>query len=433
MLSCARTEMATDDKGWLTIATNRMSRCKCAHQALHCLNAYELIRKYRCESCGAVMMCACEESFARRFLPHQIGRATEIESRRHVPVTHGFVPGTCNSCRGLPPQASPTKGHYGRTSKVYRFYWREIAFETIERFGHWMDTQGLTDWLIIRSKHKDMYDSIEKQVVAEIKAAHQQSPKYDYREESSADVIKKYQIPIVNLNGVYVKGGQKGAQLMLDGTVCSPEHFVARHYELEGYSVIIAESIPFHVIFGTYMWIVIQDMTDPQIQTVAFGERAAFESGARGPMVHTVLPNDFGTKAYAKRRTDSIEEHFLQLPTSKDELLWTFDYWTKPSKDLRNYLWAHRPDDVARARQIVAVLPIDVTIRILRFLVTAYWDRYCGWPDLLVYRNDTYHFVEVKSSKDSLSEQQKQWIREQYNDLNVPFTLVKIVRSGWAI
>jgi hypothetical protein len=33
----------------------------CLHERTECLNEHELIRKYRCLDCEAVMMCACDE------------------------------------------------------------------------------------------------------------------------------------------------------------------------------------------------------------------------------------------------------------------------------------------------------------------------------------------------------------------------------------
>lgn len=36
------------------------------------------------------MMCDCDEDFARKYLPHQISEATELETKKRVPVTIGF-------------------------------------------------------------------------------------------------------------------------------------------------------------------------------------------------------------------------------------------------------------------------------------------------------------------------------------------------------
>jgi len=39
-----------------------------------------------------------------------------------------------------------------------------------------------------------------------------------------------------------------------------------------------------------------------------------------------------------------------------------------------------------------------------------YWKNFCGWPDLLVFDDKSFFFVEVKSRNDKLSEDQKNWL-----------------------
>jgi len=159
-------------------------------------------------------------------------------------------------------------------------------------------------------------------------------------------------------------------------------------------------------------------------------KRQPFEEGRRGKEVWTHLPEDFGTIEYADRRSGAIEEHFTSvLASDRDELLWQFDYWLTGSERLREYLWAHHPEDIALARQIVQVLPSDVVLRILRYLIGSYWGRFCGWPDLLAYNTNGFIFLEVKSSNDKLSEDQKHWIEGNATLLNLPFKLVKIHKT----
>src|SRR6516165_5907427 len=74
----------------------------CPHSNVRCLSEFELIRKYRCESCGAVMMCACDESIGRKFLARQLEFGAELDTKRGVPVTAGFQPRVCEECRSLP-------------------------------------------------------------------------------------------------------------------------------------------------------------------------------------------------------------------------------------------------------------------------------------------------------------------------------------------
>lgn len=125
----------------------------------------------------------------------------------------------------------------------------------------------------------------------------------------------------------------------------------------------------------------------------------------------------------------AIEEHLAQLLPERDELLWTFDYWRPMSADLRQYRWAHREEDVDRARKLVEILPPRTVIAILLYLVDDYWGRFLGWPDLLLHRPDAFRFVEVKSSSDKLSQEQKHWIAENHDRLHLPFAIAKIHRA----
>jgi hypothetical protein len=319
---------------------------------------------------------------------------------------------------------------YGRTSKIVRYYWREIAFETIRRFGEWTESQGYSDWLTALEKHQEKYNSIEREVIGEIKELHRRSPKYVYQEESQNEVLTKHQIEVVRLDGTYVKKAESGVAILDGDKPCSPEEFAAHHFERLGYKVVFTESVPFHALFGIFMWLLIQDQSDPKVRRVGFGDRAAFEQGITGKQIWTFLPEDFGTLGYALRRATAIDEHFALLPEQKKELLWIFNYWVEPSADLRQYLWAHRHQNVTKGREIVSILPVDVTRRILRYLVADYWKRYCGWPDMIVHNQDEFFFAEVKSSKDKLSEDQKNWIRGNSAELHLPVKLIKIHKRG---
>ena len=231
---------------------------------------------------------------------------------------------------------------------------------------------------------------------------------------------------------MYAKQEERKAVILDQGQTYTAEEYAARYFEQQGYTVLFTESVPFHVLFGVFMWMLIQDVTDPNVRMVGFGSRTAFDQGIRNDpstLILTHLPVDFGTLGYYERRCSAINKHFQKLPVDTSELLWTFDYWINPSSDLRQYLWVHRLEDVARARKIIEILPAETIRNILKYLITSYWERYLGWPDLLVYALEEYFFAEVKSSKDQLSEFQKRWIYDNSAELHLPFKLVKIHKS----
>lgn len=160
---------------------------------------------------------------------------------------------------------------------------------------------------------------------------------------------------------------------------------------------------------------------------------SSLKKGVRGNIIETFLPADFGTLGYSQRRKSAIDDHFKLIPDNeedKNELFWLFDYWLEPSAELRQYLWAHRPEDAMKARQILSILSVGDVKKILLYLVENYWKRYLGWSDLLVYNDSEYFFAEVKSSKDEISEDQKIWIAGNTRELHLPFKLVKIHRKS---
>ncbi len=376
------------------------------------------------------MMCGCEKDFARQYLKHQIRSGRQLQTQEEIKVTLGFQRDICNACRGLPEKAHPAAPIPGRTSKIARYYWREIAFGTIQRFAEWYEGQKYTDAMIALAKHNDVYRAFEKEVIKEIKELHKRSPKYAYQDTPQSEVLAKHKVEVVRLDGIYIKGMGRGASILEGHDVLSPEEFASRHFERKGYQALLTESRPFHVLFGAFMWMLIEDPDDPLVQISGFGSRNAVSVDGPREQVWTFLPADFGVRGYSNRRACAIEGHFSAMPGNKEDLLWLFDYWLSPGETLRQYLWAHDSEDIAIARKLIAILPVETTVRILRYLVTDYWQRYCGWPDLLVYNRDEFFFAEIKSSNDVLSEDQKNWIRGNSEELQLPFKLVKIHKIG---
>jgi hypothetical protein len=188
------------------------------------------------------------------------------------------------------------------------------------------------------------------------------------------------------------------------------------------------ESTPFHALFGVMMWLLIQDGGDPRVRMAGFGDRHVYETSGEIAQIWTLLPDDFGGRGYASRRKKQIEDHFSLFPDDRGEMLWLFDYWRPMSSDLCQYLWAHREGDVDRARRLIEILSPAQVVSILSYLVSDYWGRYLGWPDMLLQRADDILLVEVKSSNDRLSADQKRWISDNFERLGLPFRLIKLHR-----
>jgi VRR-NUC domain len=205
---------------------------------------------------------------------------------------------------------------------------------------------------------------------------------------------------------------------------------LCRYFKRMGYRATLLENSPIHVLFATYMWPVVQDPSDRQSNVVGFADREAYDAGTKSNLIWTRLPADFGKPQYATRRAKHIDRHMAGLAAQRQDLRRLFDQWLGPSRDLRNYLWAHRLEHIEVARELIDVLPADSLLEILRYLVENYWGRRAGWPDLLVHRQKEFILVEVKSARDSLGAAQQGWIRDNYKRLRLPFTVVKIHASA---
>jgi hypothetical protein len=146
----------------------------CPHERVICLNDYELIRKYRCAACHAVMMCACDERHGTRFLPHQLHEGQEYGTKRRIPVTLGFQPSICRECRGLPPVPCPKAAIHGHTSKIKRFYWRELHFRKYDLLAE----LGMTSEAPLSTHDAVQFSQIEARALEDIKLLHAATPKY---------------------------------------------------------------------------------------------------------------------------------------------------------------------------------------------------------------------------------------------------------------
>lgn len=398
---------------------------ECPHKKVTCLNQYDLIRKYICEGCNEIMMCACDKNHGQKFLPHQLDKASWEGSRERISVTFGFQVNVCPECRGKKAVAAPKAPMHGATTKVTRYYWREILFETTKRFYESHPKLDPLDHNSSEFNFPEERREIEKKVIAEIKEQHESNPKYEYSEKSQKEVIEDTETEVILVNAEHVNTGEKKVGIRNGEGICTVEEFATDYFNQRGFDVLEVESVPFHVLFGVFMYLVIEDADDNMGRVVQFGSRNDFDSKSNQEgMITTILPDDFGSRLYYERQKELIAWHLGEL----DDLDWLFDYWLEYSSNLRQYLWAHRNKDIRKAKQVMSILGLENLRKILNYMAMDYWKNYCGWPDLLVYSENDFFFVEVKSRNDKLSEDQKNWLIGNYEHMGFKAKIFKVGR-----
>jgi VRR-NUC domain len=418
----------------------------CEHPNRSLLSPWELLRKYVCTDCSAVMTCACDHEIAAFILPHQAMRGRDQHTGDYVAVTHPLTSHVCHECRGEKLPVYPRAAHRGSASLVHRYYWHEIERATELEFLAWCKARGLPLFdqgnrplfFQHRREHAGEYDEIQHSVVERIRAAHQKNPKYDFTRPSDTDVIKACNVTVESVEACYLTPSAGPVQVLhLDVTDPSQavqvEEFVARRLRARGREVMFCESRPFQALYGSLMWLWAQSPSDPRLRVCMFGGRDGVGADERG-LIWTQLPHDFGSPAHARRRKEALKSHVGMLPADTAEMLWAYDYWQEPSRPLRQYLWAYTDEDEQRGRTLIQILGARCVKMIMRYLAEAYWDRYLGWPDLVSWRETAdgpqdAEFIEVKSSSDKLSDDQRAWIRDNHDHLQLPFRIVKVHRA----
>jgi hypothetical protein len=239
-----------------------------------------------------------------------------------------------------------------------------------------------------------------------------------------------WQVEIVDLTGIYVRNAKMKSAAILDGAeLCRVEEFAARHFRRSGFEATFLESEPFRVLFGVYLWSVIQDRGDRQVRTVGIMAHPGYAHGESSEVIWIPLPSDFGTPAYSRRRAKALTKHLSAIAETRVELLRLFDSWLAPSAGLREYLGAHRRESIETARKLIELIAPAVLKTMLGYLILHYWGHRSGWPDLLVYRPDQWFLAEIKSWRDKLNENQKRWIEDNHRYLHLPFKLVQVAQD----
>jgi len=209
-------------------------------------------------------------------------------------------------------------------------------------------------------------------------------------------MIDKCQVEIVDLKATYVRSAESRSAAILDGTeLCGVEEFAARHFRHSGFDAIVLENTPFHVLFGVYMWVLIQDPCDPRVRMIGFGDRHAYDQRLPNKLIWTEQPQDFGTAGYGRRRAKAITKHLSAISEDRVELHRLFDDWLAPSVGLRQYLWAHRQESIERARKVIEIIPPPMLKNLLRYLVQNYRGQFAA-----ILRSSSYeHLVQMLRDK----------------------------------
>jgi len=381
-------------------------------------------------------MCECEKELALTFLPHQTRAGQEYGTDRRYSVA-GFAKDVCRACRGELEPAAPRAAIYNQKGKVQRYYWREITKTYYESVLAWSRERGVTieNIMSLEAEHPTETKRLRKAARKHWQQRHRQDPKYDTSERTPAQFLDVVSVPEVEVEADYVKEKRGDAlvgkwKISLSETG-GAEDIAAGYYESAGYEVFRCERKLISTLVAVLCWPVIQDPDDPRAQEVMRGSTVGWREGAQTPLIHFLLPEDFGSASFYERRRSEFDAHFASLEEAAD-LEQVFEGMLEGAETLRDYLWVAEDDAEELARAALSTIPKDVILRMIRWTVADFWHRQPGWPDLLLLKAPEYRFSEVKSPNDKLSLEQMQWFEWALVDAEepVPCEVCRIVKRA---
>jgi len=404
----------------------------CSHTSVECLNEYEFFRKYRCRSCGSVLLCACERSLAETFLPHQAHIAHEYGTGRRISIDG--IGRVCAECRGAVEEPHPRAEGHSAGGKIDRFYWREI-FKTYcggiqEEYGGSFPFKSILEF---EAKEPDIAERIRQSARKFWQHRHKTAPKYDTKEQTQAEFLDKVPVPVKTLDGEYRQVERKGQKIGCwsnsKGDLVSVEKLVEDWYSSQGLSVWRCERRLISVWVATFFGVPIQDPADPYSQLAMRHSTVGWTPIKRNtPLISFRLPRDFGSSEYYERRGDVLDTWIDGVRIAQN-MTALYDMLLPETKLIRDYLWVGDQEAEELGRVALRVIPNDAVAAALAWAIGHFWDRQPGWPDLLVVGKHSYSFSEVKSPYDQLSQSQMNWFSWAVENAHLQCELVRVKRK----
>ncbi len=199
--------------------------------------------------------------------------------------------------------------------------------------------------------------------------------------------------------------------LVLDYQDVNVEAALLQHYAAQGWYGVHSENWLWNCLFGLVFWDIIYDASYGMFNQ---------------PM--QLAPHDLYTAAFYPRRADAIEKR-LQHINHAAALLELLNANYAAKQGTHNPFVGWHDGLLGLLETMAQKLPWPGLTAILRFKAQDIKRRRRGFPDLFIWHETAYAFVEVKSANDHLLPQQYNWLNF-FNDNNVTSYIQRVVKPG---
>lgn len=224
-------------------------------------------------------------------------------------------------------------------------------------------------------------------------------------------------------------------RFLIDGEPLLAEQAAARHYEKSGYHVVASANSYWWTLMSLLFWDAIFAKVRGAV-VVGRGDGVAevdpSDSDFSGLFDFTVttngMPQDFFSPEFFQRRRAIIDNRMKELHVADLTVKLTESYNAHRGQTCRAVEdWSRF--SLEQLQVVTSRLDKVVITDIMYRLLSNFSEFRSGLPDLLVY-NDTEMFLcEVKSSRDKLSEKQREWHRYLSDELGLRIELLLISHS----
>ncbi|MFT4033574.1 MAG: VRR-NUC domain-containing protein [Siphonobacter sp.] len=171
------------------------------------------------------------------------------------------------------------------------------------------------------------------------------------------------------------------------------EEGVCEYYRQQGYQAVHSENVLFDGLFGLLFWDIIFD---------------AGTSAIHHPLQRS--PSDIYKPTFFEKRRPALLER-LDLLESKEDTLLFLESVFEEKFGIINPLVVWFPDLMSLIEVAVEKIPGAFLQKLLLEMATNVREHTRGFPDLFIWDEERYDFIEVKSPTDHLSPQQLYWLR----------------------
>ncbi|PSW17625.1 VRR-NUC domain-containing protein [Photobacterium sanctipauli] len=236
--------------------------------------------------------------------------------------------------------------------------------------------------------------------------AMQQAPKSEEEADVADVLVRKLARKLAIKSAPAKKPVFSSYSLTLPNNGDRVEHCVANHYEHQGWHAYYLENTLICGLFGLAFWDII------------------FNDGIQGAFLNPFQrsPKDMFSSAFYQQRQTAIDDRLLEIATGKWQQ-WLTVYQQKQgiSND-----WVHwpliTPEVIKHATNHFPPTALD---KIFRRILFDPKNNRSGFPDLILFKEDEFRWIEVKGPGDKLQSNQIRWLKV-FQQLALPAEVVYV-------